>query len=235
MKKVVIFLAVALTNVCANAQKVLFDVHGGLNIASASMSSSMQGEASNSSLAGYKAGVGVAFPINDNIRIKSGIDLTTKGFKQEYSYNSYKSEDKIRPMYVQLPVLVSGGYSFNEKVRLEGNIGAYFAYGIAGKAKFKESNTNWSDEYERDIFGDKGPSWNDESETEATGDMGIKRFDAGLVIGADIILYQHLMFNIQYELGLTNVVDNKVWKEKYNYENPSIKNRSLCISVGYIF
>lgn len=214
---------------------MLFDIHGGLNVASASLSSSMKGKASTGSVAAFKAGLGVAFPINDYLRIKSGLDPTTKGFKQEYSYNNYNSEGKLHPMYVQLPVIVSGGYSFNDKVRLEGNVGAYCAYGIAGMAKLKESNTNWSDDYERDFFGDKGPSWNDESETVATGDMGIKRFDTGLVVGADVILFQHLMLNIQYELGLNNIVDKNIWEDKLEYESPSIKNRNLCISVGYIF
>ncbi|MCD7713910.1 MAG: PorT family protein [Prevotella sp.] len=212
MKKLVLIVACALCVLTASAQSeresegVTWGVRAGLNVANQHDDGENAG-----SKAGFHVGVVVDIPVvSKYFYIQPGLYFTQKGFKYTEADGYSKYTEKVTPSYIEIPVLLSGRYAFNDKIQAQVNFGPYFAVGVAGKYKEKYSSKNNKEEISCDYFGDDG--------------LGGKRFDCGLSIGAGITFVKHYYIGFQYEIGLTDA---------YSYE--TIKNRNCMISIGYNF
>ncbi|MBO5614449.1 MAG: PorT family protein [Prevotella sp.] len=231
MKKLFITMAVALVALTASAQRasstsssffstekanlpVTFGIRGGLNISSMSL----KDDSDLKSRAGFNIGVAVDFPIMESFYVQSGLYYTSKGFKLENEKSrtsmtsGIKSETKVNIGYLEIPVLASYRYNFNDANQLQFNFGPYFAYGLHGKEKEK---TTLDDGY---VTHDKEYDW--------YSDLKAKHFDLGLQIGLGITLAKHYYAGIAYEFGLVSQV-----KDADGY----VKNRNFMVNVGYQF
>jgi len=213
MKKILLTMVCAVCALTASAQRassssstffsteksdqpITFGVRAGVNF-----SNFTGGEGSTDSRVGFNVGVNVDIPLMQSLYLQTGLYATQKGAKAEGD----GWEEKVNPLYLQIPVLASYRYNISDATQLQVNFGPYFAYGISGKYK--------SEDGECDFFGD------DEDQ------FGGKRFDAGLQVGAGITLSKFYL-GCAYEFGLTKVFDT---------EDSKSKNSNFMINVGYNF
>lgn len=183
-------------------------VRAGLNVSSISKLDDEYG-----SKCGFHAGLSADFAIMESLYINSGVFFTMKGAKGDVSEEGVKVEGTMNPMYIEIPVMASYRYNFNENLQWQLNFGPYFAFGVGGKNKVettydgkKVEEYSWED----DFFGDS-----DEG--------GAKRFDMGLGVGTGIT-WNKIFFGVNYEFGLT-----EVWKKS------KAKNGNFQVTVGYNF
>ncbi|MDR0981859.1 MAG: PorT family protein [Culturomica sp.] len=187
-------------------QPVTFGIRSGVNFAKQSVSSDGYSFSSKNNV-GFNIGVSIDIPMMESLYLQSGLYYTVKGYKIKEDEDRYEYTEKAAPAYLEVPFLASYRYNFSDFTQLQINFGPYFAYGIGGK--YKLSFDNYDDENESsDYFGD-----------------GIKKFDAGLAIGAGLT-FGHTFVGINYDLGLTNILKDS---------DDSMKNRCLSINIGYNF
>jgi hypothetical protein len=122
---------------------------------------------------------------------------------QQLVQKGYKNDGfSVRMTYLELSQKILYNYQLADKSSLYGGLGPYIAYGIGGKSKgsggFSESSFGGAD--------------------------GYKRFDAGLRIGVGYYLNNGLDFQINYDLGLTNISPAPDFTSH---------TRSFGFSVGY--
>lgn len=171
----------------------------------------------------YHVGVIADIPLMQSLYIQTGLYLQSKGMKVGTEYGEDKYTEKLDPLYIQIPVLASYRYDFNEATQLQVNFGPYFAVGVAGKSKFEyDGYGNGEDmDGEYDAFGDDG---------------ALNRFDCGLQVGAGITFATHFNVSFTYEFGLTNVYNTDKWEEVLSSNGDrSVKNSNIMISLGYNF
>ena len=178
-------------------EPVTFGIRGGVNFAKQTASSDGYSFSPKNNV-GFNFGVSVDIPMMESLYLQSGLYYTVKGYKlEEDGYT-----EKATPSYLELPILASYRYNFSEYTQLQVNFGPYLAYGIAGKYKWDDGDDD------EDYFNDD-----------------IKKFDAGLAIGAGMI-FGHIFVGINYDLGLTNILKDS---------EGTLKNKCLSINVGYNF
>lgn len=191
-----------LGTVCmANAQDgIQLGVRAGLNINSFS-------EGKLDSHTGYHVGVVADCNVAKNLYVQPGLFFTTRGAKSEFNleHEGIHKEAKYNMNYLQIPVSLSYRFPFFDL-----GVGPYVAMGIGGKLKWERSSPDGSWKGEENIFG---------------GDSGLKRFDAGLRLGASVHL-QNISIGFIYDLGLVEFASG---------EDGNPKNRSFQISLGYYF
>jgi Outer membrane protein beta-barrel domain len=138
-----------------------------------------------------------------NLVIRTGIALIGKGGKVTVGTET----DVTRLTYLQVPIYGVYKHQLAEKGTLYGGLGPYFAYGLGGTVKV--TDTGKTTEFA--AFDENGG--------------GFKRFDAGLGIMAGYRLPNDLEFNLEYQLGLTNM--------NIGGGSDKITNRVLSLNVGY--
>ncbi len=191
---------------------------------------------------GYNLGAIVDIPVfKQYLYVQPGLYFTRKGYK--YSENNYGDsyKESMNPTYLEIPILISGRYYVGKKknAQLQVNFGPYFAVGLGGKMKIEETEGKYKDKYEYKMFAKAKDGYYDERKGEyidGNDNLGFKRFDAGLSIGAGVLLYKHYFVGFQYEFGLVNMLSSDYQYNDYDeeYKN-SLKNRNFMLSVGYNF
>lgn len=107
--------------------------------------------------------------------------------------------------------MASYRYRFNDNVRLEIDLGPYFAYGIHGGAFSSKSNyRDYDDDYDYGI-------------SIGNYDALCKRFDAGIIFGAGVT-FEKYYAGLHYEAGIVNILTHG--------DYVSAKNNNLMLSVG---
>ncbi len=257
-------------------------VRAGLNVSK--VTSDMEGataygEGDLKSRMGFHVGVIADIPVYRNyLYVTPGLYFTQKGGKykyeevdaeaeelcrelgaEEYSRrygdpSSETYEEKYNPLYLEIPILLSGRYTFG-KAQLQVSFGPYIAIGLAGKIKgsvtygypydgskdveeyeaklFKKNNLTWS-AYETDASGGKVDEETDDDDEQFP---GYKRFDFGFSFGAGVTLCKHYYVGIQYELGLVDMY-NSNWKKAAKSDGgkyQATKNKNFMVTVGYNF
>lgn len=223
MKKFLLVVACAISALTVSAQRassssstffstesvdggVKWGVRAGVNFANSSFSSGDYSVTPDSRTS-FHVGVVADFPLMESLYIQSGLFLQNKGCKM----SDDDEEITYKPMYLEIPILASYRYNFNDATQLQVNFGPYFGYGIGGKIKDEYDG----DSEEADIFGDDGI---------------LKRFNCGLQVGAGITFASHIYLGVAYQFGLSNI---------YNSEDDdsdfSIKDKNWMISLGYNF
>jgi len=231
MKKLLLVAVCALCTMAVSAQRassssssffsidkvdggVRFGIRAGVNFANMSFSNGDY-SASPGSRTTFHVGVVADIPLVESFYIQSGLFLQNKGYKVEVDYEDseyYNKETMIaKPMYLEIPVLASYRYNFNDATQLQINFGPYFGYGIGGKFKSEYEDEGYQESEEEDCFQD--------------GEL--KRFNCGLQVGAGITFASHIYLGIAYQFGLSNISDDG--------GDLKVKDKNLMVSVGYTF
>ncbi len=230
MKKFIVLAACAVFAIGASAQsffstekgeELKIGVHAGLNLAK--MQCSDDGD-DIKNRAAFHFGVSVDVPLVKSLHVITGVNFSSKGFKEEFSDelyvngNSYDVDYNIKgkPFYLEIPVLASYRYHFNDAAQLELNFGPYFAFGLGGKVNAELSVLGESEEEDVDYFG----SGDDEEY------FTDKRFDFGLQLGAGVTLKDHYNIGLAYQWGLINFTGD---------DDYTVKQRNFMLTVGYKF
>lgn len=237
MKKVFLLAACAVFSLAASAQRassssssffstdkaeqpVRFTIRGGVNFANIGVSGGGESESLGSRTA-FNAGVGVDIPIIESFYVQTGLFFTSKGYKrtEDVSVSGYSVPltAKGTPAYLEIPILASYRYNFNDATQLEVNVGPYFAFGIGGKEKTEEvtafdksTETAVIETEEYDFFNDD-----------------VKKFDMGLQVGLGVTFLKHVYLGVAYEFGFVNMFKDS--------DGESAKNRNFMINLGYKF
>lgn len=226
MKKFLLVVACAISALTVSAQRassssssffstesvdggVRWGIRAGVNFANSSFSSGNYSVTPDSRTA-FHVGVVADFPLMESLYIQSGLFFQNKGCKIK-GEDEYDETTTYKPMYLEIPILASYRYNFNDATQLQVNFGPYFDYGIGGKIKYESDG----DSDEEDIFGDDGM---------------LKRFNCGLQVGAGVTFASHIYLGVSYQFGLTNI-----YNDEDDDSDFSIKDKNWMISLGYNF
>ena len=208
-----------------STEEITFGIEGGISF------SSFRGDFDLDHRTGFNIGAVVNIPILESLYVKSGIRFIQKGAKyDDYDFDDNEEEDfKCNAAYIEIPILASYRYNFDNSSQLQINVGPYLAFGVGGKTKIEftdnlDDNYEYYEGYEFDTFGDDGP---------------LNRFDLGLEFSIGITLANQFYIGAGYDLGLLNIANDdffdRIAEEEEAYRDISIKNGSWVINVGFTF
>jgi len=164
---------------------------------------------------GFLLGATVEFPLTKLFSLETGLLLTTKGYKYNFTYDDYinrttsDSKTNAKFYYIELPLNVKATFDFG-KTKPYGILGPYIGY-LFGKSYKSETTMNGETNKINSGF-----IW-------VPG--GNSRIDFGLNIGIGIAI-NAVQFGVTYSLGLAKSMSNP----GNGYE---AKNRVLGINIGY--
>ena len=193
--------------------KISYGVRAGLNISNIGGKYGPAQDLDLNSRVGFQFGGVVDLPITNGFYVQPGLLFTTRGAKEEIG--GYK--EKLRPMYLQIPVLGSFRADVSQSGNVQVNVGPHFAFGLGGKEVYDDGETTV-----------KSPFFGKSSENEDH--FGAKRFDFGLTFGAGVTFKEHYYVGIAYDLGLVNMAIEDEWGKEAKFHN-----RNFSIQIGYNF
>lgn len=198
MKK---FLMTAVLGMFALAgfSQVKWDAKVGMNF------SSMTKFDDTKALPGFNLGVGMDYGFSENWSLQSGLMISSKGYKD-------KDYAKVRPIYLDIPILAAYKFNISDNTKFVINAGPYLAFGLGGKCKFDEGG-----DYK--LF--KG---------EDGEDAEYSRFDLGIQYGIGLEIGDHYLVNLTGQNGFISPFD---YPDGYDGDKP--KNMTFSIGVGYRF
>jgi opacity protein-like surface antigen len=150
-------------------------------------------------LPGFNLGVGMDYGFSENWSLQSGLMISSKGYK-------VKDYAKVRPIYLDIPILAAYKFNISDNTKFVINAGPYLAFGLGGKVKY-----DGVDESDK-VFGDDG--WN--------------RFDLGIQYGIGLEISDHYLVNLTGQNGFICPWDTEDGEDKP-------KNMTFSIGVGYRF
>jgi len=198
MKK---FLMTAVLGMFALAgfSQVKWDARVGMNF------SNMTKFENTKALLGFQLGVGMDYGFSENWSLQSGLMISSKGYK-------VKDYAKVRPIYLDIPILAAYKFNISDNTKFVINAGPYLAFGLGGKCKFDEGG-----DYK--LF--KG---------EDGEDAKYSRFDLGIQYGIGLEIGDHYLVNLTGQNGFISPFD---YPDGYDGDKP--KNMTFSIGVGYRF
>ncbi|WP_278454542.1 porin family protein [Phocaeicola plebeius] len=156
-------------------------------------------------LPGFNLGVGMDYGFSENWSLQSGLMISSKGYK-------VKDYAKVRPIYLDIPILAAYKFNISDNTKFVINAGPYLAFGLGGKCKFDEGG-----DYK--LF--KG---------EDGEDAEYSRFDLGIQYGIGLEIGDHYLVNLTGQNGFISPFD---YPDGYDGDKP--KNMTFSIGVGYRF
>lgn len=156
-------------------------------------------------LPGFNLGVGMDYGFSENWSLQSGLIISSKGYK-------LKDYAKVRPIYLDIPILAAYKFNISDNTKFVINAGPYLAFGLGGKCKFDEGG-----DYK--LF--KG---------EDGEDAEYSRFDLGIQYGIGLEIGDHYLVNLTGQNGFISPFD---YPDGYDGDKP--KNMTFSIGVGYRF
>lgn len=153
-------------------------------------------------LPGFNLGVGMDYGFSENWSLQSGLMISSKGYK-------VKDYAKVRPIYLDIPILAAYKFNISDNTKFVINAGPYLAFGLGGKCKFDEGG-----DYK--LF--KG---------EDGEDAEYSRFDLGIQYGIGLEIGDHYLVNLTGQNGFICPFDID--------EGDKPKNMTFSIGVGYRF
>ena len=156
-------------------------------------------------LPGFNLGVGMDYGFSENWSLQSGLMISSKGYK-------VKDYAKVRPIYLDIPILAAYKFNISDNTKFVINAGPYLAFGLGGKCKFDEGG-----DYK--LF--KG---------EDGEDAEYSRFDLGIQYGIGLEIDDHYLVNLTGQNGFISPFD---YPDGYDGDKP--KNMTFSIGVGYRF
>jgi hypothetical protein len=158
--------------------------------------------------AGFQVGVVLDYAITESFSIIPELTFSQKGSKFEYKEEGIELKQSIALNYLQLPINAAYKFNLSESSKVLVFAGPYLGYGLSASGEEKVDGE--TDDLEVK-FGSK------EGE--------LKAFDFGLNIGAGY-QFDKIFFKAQYNLGLGNL---------NNFDDGSLKNANIAVTVGYLF
>jgi len=222
MNKLLLTLSLVLFTTFSFAQTFNLGVKAGVNLSTTAFSTTYPNYAVDpQNRTGFQ--VGVVEDINfQHFTIQPGLFFITKGgkFTDEYSisdnYQSYSyhttGTDKFN--YLELPVNVLYKVQASSLAKIYAGGGPYAGYALSGSVISQLTGSQTTNYNESLAFG------SDHTKDE------YKLFDYGVNFIAGVEIKKHYTIDLNYSLGLRNIA----WTTEDN-----IKNRSLGLSVGYLF
>ena len=226
MKKYTLLLLVLLLAWNARAQqpeKNILGVRTGLNVAWMTVS---DGSASESS-AGR---TGFHISVSDQIRLfsrlplylETGVNFSSRGGKiqiEEYGSGAdpVYEDVSLRPMYLQVPLLVNYHFNIRDKFTIQPFLGVYYGVGIGGKIKSGKDKI--------DMFGDYS---------------SFMRSDFGVRMGVGFV-WRRIYFGLNGDLGCLNILKKGAlmvdggFQDTVDDTRVRLTNDSFSISIGYNF
>ena len=207
MKKVLLTAVAVFAFGFTNAQDIKFGVKAGLNMASLNGGDTYYG--SYGRKVGFHVGGLAEIKINDKFSVQPELLYSLKGADLNYGFSGFYgiAANEISLSYIDVPVMVK----FYPIERLSAELGPNVAFLMSAKGQKYNSATNTTNPK-----GDIKDSYN-----------GV---DFGMNIGAGYELKQGIMFQLRYNIGLSDV--SKAPLVGTNYAD---KNSVFQISVGYKF
>jgi hypothetical protein len=222
MDKLFLTLSLVFLTTFSFAQTVNFGIKAGLNLSTVAFNDHFPNFAVDpQNKTGFQAGV-VADIGFQHFSIQPGLVFITKGQQftnefstvsnnQTYSYHETGSE---RFNYLELPVNLLYKIQAAPGAKIHAGGGPYVGYGLSGTAIAHVSGSQTSDYTGPLTFG------TDQAKDD------FKLFDYGINLIAGVELKNHFTIDLNYGLGLKNISWGSGSDEK---------NRSLGLSVGYLF
>jgi len=221
MKKLFIAAAFLLSSSAIFAQ-TKFGIKGGVNFANQEWKSSGISISPSSVTSFHIQGL-ADLPVNESISIQPGLGISGRGFKLSSDGASVTSN----LVYLDLPINAVVKFPVASIGKFFIGAGPYASYGLGGKEKSKGFN----------FFDDEQT----ETKTDAFGkDGSYKRADFGANFLGGVELKNGLLLNVNYGLGLLNIVKstNENEEDEFISEEDSdvtFKNKVFSISVGFLF
>ncbi|RCH56428.1 hypothetical protein DJ568_00785 [Mucilaginibacter hurinus] len=220
MKKYLLSLCFVALFLTAYSQKTEVIIKGGINLGQFRYPGKHSDFAiSGETVTGYQAGIALDLDISNSVSVQPGLSFIRTGTKYRLGgYPNNYEDGTIKINYLQLPV----NFLYHLPVSahdIHFGGGPFIGYALSGI--FKKTNRTYNPGSDVPVV------------TESDGDLkfggdineNYKRLNYGIGFTAGITLKNSLMFNINYDIGLTNI------------SNSSIKAHTniLGISVGYVF
>jgi len=179
MKKILFVVAMAFCTLTASAQDdSKFILNAGLG------ASSVVGADADTKLKfAYKAGVLYDLSITENFSVIPGLEFAVKGF------DSDAYDGAVNLGYIQIPVFAAYKLPINNNMQLLVKAGPYLAYGVVGS------------EIEIDVIGSSTKLKYNAFDK----DYGVKRFDAGVIAGVDLV-FDDFTVGLEYSRGFAKMV-----------------------------
>lgn len=212
MKKTLLILTALLlgagTVSAQRHEKNILSVRGGMNVSS--LTASAEGISSTSdSRIGYYIGVTDEILLSRRLPLylETGLHFSSRGAKGDGA--------SLRPMYLQVPVLVNYHIDIKNIVAIQPFAGVYYGLGIAVKAKIED--------LKGDLFGSDSP---------------LRRSDLGVRLGVGVTR-KHLYFGLSYDIGCLNQLKGELVDTDFQDDAPSysakLRNNCFTLSIGYRF
>lgn len=168
--------------------------------------------------------------------INAGLDWTQKGAKIKNIFvldTDFEATDKYNLQYFEIPIHVGFQYNISSSLGFFGEVGPYFAVGVAGKHKFAidgDGQGARDQEWDYKVF-----KKNDKATIE---NPYFQRWDAGLGFRIGAEYNQRYSLALGCDWGLTDMYRNK-YRDKIADELslniPKIKNFNFAMTLGYRF
>lgn len=193
MKKILLSVFFSLTVLTMNAQD-----DNGIYVKAGIGASTVVGSDADaaSSTFSYKVGVAYDWEVANNFYIIPEVDFVAKGF------NSENIVGNINMSYIQIPIFAAYKYGITDNIKIGAQVGPYFSCGIFGSDIEVYSGTDFN------IF---------------DSDLGYRRFDAGIIAGISVELYNFLI-GFEYSRGFVTLDPDY-----------SQFNQALGVTFGYKF
>jgi hypothetical protein len=165
---------------------------------------------------GFHFGATAEFAVAKPFSLETGLFLTTKGFKNKFTFNDYFGvastiKGKSTFYYIEIPLNAKATFDLGNK-KLYGALGPYIGYGIGYFFRDETKQNGQTNKHNSGLIWGSGFN---------------SRMDFGLNSGCGIII-NALQFGLTYSLGLANSM--------YNTGNAeTAKNRVIGFSIGYRF
>ncbi|NOQ27941.1 MAG: outer membrane beta-barrel protein [Bacteroidales bacterium] len=195
MKRVILILIVVFAFNVNSLLAQRFGVKGGFNLTNLKIENSDY-----SPKLGFHFGPVAEFHFGNIFGLETGMLLTTKGGKEKFA----TTENKINLTYLEFPINARAGYDFGD-YRVYGLFGPYIGVAIGGKYKTTFDGVTTS------------------TKVDWGSDAGLKRFDAGITIGACTAV-KIFEVGFSYSHGLVNISS---WH--------NTKNRVFSVFMAYKF
>jgi hypothetical protein len=189
--------------------QVRLEFKGGASLSNQS-TSAMPAGAKSTYLIGFHAGMLFNIDVTDEISIQPGVFYSTKGFQnnQAPSGGAQKAvTGKIQLNYMEAPINAIYKVEVTNTVNAYVGGGVYAGYGLSGAYTAQGQKTDISFAKAINGYQYKNPD-----------------YGANAVIGAE--LSKNVVIEANYSLGLNNL--------SY-YQGTTIHNRSMGLSIGYMF
>lgn len=173
---------------------------------------------------GIALGVGYSYTLSEKVTLLGELLFLQAGFDSRYNYfyddgdgyvesTDYKTTAKI--YYLQLPVLAR--YTFGGNTKFYVNAGPSIGFGLGGKYKdsyegyYDDSGQigTYSDSYKGDVKFEERPIGYEGNDFFAD-----NRLDFQLQVGGGVHLFDKIMIDLRYGVGLTDLIDSGKSKHK---------------------